>query len=101
MAKTQSESFDKRDNFVLLRVAGGSNSSKVAGALFKYLEEGNDVSLIGMGAGAVNQMVKAVAIARGIAAPHGYNLSCIPAFRDEIVNGVSKTAIVVSIIPGK
>ncbi len=101
MAKTQIEDMRRGENFVQLRVAGGSNTSKIAGAIFKYLEEGNEVSLIGMGAGPVNQMVKAIAVARGMAAPHGYNLSCIPFFKDELVDNVQKTAIVIKVKSGK
>lgn len=76
-----------------LRVAGGSQSSKVAGAIIKYLQEGLDVSLIAMGAGAVNQATKAVAIARGMGASHGWDLKTIPCFADEMADGIRKTAI--------
>jgi len=92
--KTQQESTQRTDDGVQLKVAGGSNSSKVAGAIVKYMNEGAVVSLVAMGAGAVNQAVKAIAIARGMAAPQGWNLFCIPGFSDENVDGVTKTAIV-------
>lgn len=77
----------------LLKVANGSPAPKVAGSIVKNMEEGKRVVLLAMGAGAVNQAVKAIAIARGMAAPKGWNLSCIPAFTDEDVEGVVKTAI--------
>lgn len=82
------------DGTVKLKVAGGSNSAKVAGAIAKYMGEGNRVLLLAMGAGAVNQAVKAVAIARGMTAPQGWNLTVTPGFSDEVVDGVRKTAIV-------
>jgi stage V sporulation protein S len=76
-----------------LRVAGGSPSSKVAGALIKFIQEGKNVSLISMGAGAVNQAIKAVAIARGMGASYGWDLKIIPCFADEMADGIKKTAI--------
>jgi stage V sporulation protein S len=76
-----------------LRVAGGSQASKVAGALVKYLVEQKNVTLLAMGAGAVNQMIKAVAIARGMGATHGWDLKVIPCFADEVADGSRKTAI--------
>ena len=81
------------DGTIELRVAGGSPSTKVAGAIIKYLQEGREVTLIAMGAGAINQMVKAVAISRGMGATHGWDLKVIPCFSDEMVDGVKKTAI--------
>lgn len=84
---------DQKEFSIELRVAGGSPSAKVAGAIVKYLDEGYSVSLLSMGAGAVNQAVKAVCIARGMAAPKGWNLAVIPGFVDEEIDGVPKTAI--------
>lgn len=78
---------------IVLKVASGSPAPKVAGALVKYMQEGRVVSLLAMGAGAVNQAVKAICIARGMVGPQGWNLSFIPGFSDEMVGGVSKTAI--------
>lgn len=98
MAKTQQEEIAKTPKGTELKVAGGSNAAKVAGALVNYLKEGNKVSLIAMGAGAVNQAVKAICIARGMCAPQGIDLSCVPGFADEDVDGVKKTAIRFTII---
>ena len=44
-------------------------------------------------AGALNQAIKAIAIARGFIAPSGKNLVCIPAFQDIIIDGEARTAI--------
>lgn len=46
-----------------------------------------------IGAGAVNQAVKAVAIARGFVAPSGVDLICVPAFIDITIDGEQRTAI--------
>lgn len=78
---------------IVLRVAGGSNSTSVAGALVKYINEKADVSLVAIGAGAVNQMMKALAIGRGMAATSGKDLSFTCGFGDEMVGDERKTAI--------
>lgn len=100
MAKTQQEDIIKTKKGTELKVAGGSSSAKVAGAIINYMREGNRVSLIAMGAGAVNQAVKAICIARGMMAPQGINLSCVPGFADENVDGIKKTAIRFTIVEG-
>ena len=46
-----------------------------------------------IGAGALNQAIKSVAIARGYVAPTGKNLVCIPAFSDITIEGEERTAI--------
>ena len=46
-----------------------------------------------IGAGAVNQAVKSVAIARGYVAPNGIELICVPAFSQLDVDGETKTSI--------
>lgn len=52
-----------------------------------------------IGAGALNQAVKAVAIARGFVAPSGVNLICIPAFVDIIIEGEERTGIKLIVEP--
>ena len=47
----------------------------------------------GIGAGAVNQALKSIAVARGYVAPSGMDLVCIPAFSSVEVDGESKTAM--------
>jgi stage V sporulation protein S len=50
-----------------------------------------------IGAGALNQAVKAIAIARGFVAPSGIDLVCIPAFTDIMIDGEERTAIKLSV----
>jgi stage V sporulation protein S len=46
-----------------------------------------------VGAGALNQAVKALAIARGYVAPAGIDLVCVPTFADIEIDGERRTAI--------
>ncbi len=52
-----------------------------------------------IGAGSLNQAVKAVPIARGFVAPHGDDLICIPAFTDIMIDGEERTAIKLIVEP--
>ncbi|MGI5838320.1 MAG: stage V sporulation protein S [bacterium] len=77
----------------VLKVSSKSNPNSVAGALAGVLREKGMAELQAIGAGALNQAVKAVAIARGFVAPSGIDLVCIPAFTDIIIDGEERTAI--------
>ncbi len=77
----------------VLKVAAKSNPNSVAGALAGILRERDEVEVQAIGAGALNQAIKAVAIARGFVAPSGINLVCIPAFVDIQIDGQERTAI--------
>lgn len=76
-----------------LKVSSKSNPNSVAGALANVMRERDTVEVQAIGAGALNQAIKAVAIARGFVAPSGKNLICIPAFTDIIIDGEERTAI--------
>lgn len=77
----------------VLKVSSKSKSTSVAGALAGVIREKGTCELQSIGAGALNQAVKAVAIARGIVAPAGIDLVCIPAFKEIQIEGVERTAI--------
>lgn len=81
----------------VLRVSTKSNPNSVAGALAGVLREKGTAELQAVGAGALNQAVKAVAIARGFVAPSGIDLVCVPAFADIEIDGEERTAIKLSI----
>ncbi len=83
----------------LLKVSSKSNPNKVAGALAGTIREQGKAELQTIGAGALNQAIKAVAIARGFVAPGGINLICIPAFIDIEIDGEERTAIKLIIEP--
>lgn len=76
-----------------LKVGAKSNPSSVAGAIASAMKEVTSVEIQAIGAGALNQAVKAVAIARGFVAPSGKNLVCIPAFTDIVIENEERTAI--------
>ena len=70
-----------RNHMDILKVSAKSNPNSVAGALAGVLRERGSAEIQAIGAGALNQAVKAVAIARGFVAPSGVDLICIPAFK--------------------
>lgn len=63
------------------------------------LRERGGAEIQAIGAGAINQAVKAVAIARGFVAPSGMDLVCIPAFTDIEIDGQERTAIKLIVQP--
>lgn len=77
----------------IIKVSSKSNPNSVAGALANALREKNVIEMQAIGAGALNQAIKGVAIARGFVAPSGKNLICIPAFSNILIDNEEKTAI--------
>ena len=77
----------------ILKVSSKSNPSSVARAIANVFKEKNTVEIQSVGAGAINQAIKAIAIARGFVAPSGKNLICTPAFSDISIDGEERTAI--------
>jgi stage V sporulation protein S len=78
---------------VELKVSSSSDPKAVAGALAAVLRDENKVELQAVGAGAVNQTIKAIAISRGYVAPNGLDLIMIPAFTEIEIDGEERTAI--------
>ena len=83
----------------VLKVSAKSNPNSVAGALAGVIRESGSAEMQAIGAGALNQAVKAVAIARGFVAPHGVDLICIPAVTDIEIDGSERTAIKLIVEP--
>ena len=77
----------------VLKVSSDSKPKAVAGALAAVLREHGSAELQAIGAGAVNQAVKAIAITRGFVAPNGIDLIAIPAFTKVEIEGEERTAI--------
>lgn len=76
-----------------LKVSSSSNPNSVAGALVAVIREQGYAEMQAVGAGALNQAIKAIAIARGFVAPSGADLICAPAFTDIEINGEGRTAL--------
>jgi len=83
----------------VLKVSAKSNPNSVAGALAAVLRERRQAEIQAIGAGALNQAVKAVAIARGFVAASGMDLICIPAFTDVMIDGERRTAMKLIVEP--
>jgi len=77
----------------VLKVSSNSQPKSVAGALAAVLRVNSVAELQAVGAGAVNQAVKAIAITRGFVAPNGIDLVVIPAFVEISIEGEKRTAI--------
>lgn len=77
----------------MLQVASSSKPASVAGAIAGLLREDKLCELQAIGAGAINQTVKAIAIARGFLAPSGIQIVSTPSFQDVIIRGEERTAI--------
>jgi stage V sporulation protein S len=95
-----SEQIDKTDKTEenVLRVSAGSNPQAVASAIAHSIYESKNCKVRAVGAGAVNQAVKAIAIARGYTAPRGLDLVCVPGFASIESHDGTISAIVFSVI---
>lgn len=82
-----------------LKVSSKSSPNSVAGALAGVIREKNHAEIHAIGAGAINQAIKAVAIARGFLAPSGIELVCIPSFTDVIIDGEERTGMKLLVEP--
>jgi len=77
----------------VLKVSAQSNPNSVAGALAGVMREKPNCELQAIGAGATNQAVKAIAIARSYLQTADIDLVCIPEFTDVEIDGNVRTAI--------
>ena len=76
-----------------LKVSAQSRPNAIAGAIANVMRERGQAEVQAIGAGAVNQAVKAVAIARGYLAANGIEIVCVPVFADVIINDDERTAM--------
>ncbi|MCE5330347.1 stage V sporulation protein S [bacterium] len=81
----------------VLKVSSTTRPNSIAGAIAGIIREEGKVQIQTIGAAALNQTIKGIAIARGYIAPTGKEIVCIPFFKDIEVNGETKTAIVLTV----
>jgi len=84
----------------LIKVSATSRTSAVAGAIAGVVREHKRAEVQAIGAGAVNQAVKALALATGYLRNDGINVSCVPEFADVTIEDKVRTAIKLVIEPG-
>jgi len=77
----------------IIKVSAESRTSAVAGAIAGVMREHHRAEVQAIGAGAVNQAVKAIAIARGYLQEDGLNIMCVPEFTTVDIEGKERTAI--------
>ncbi len=85
----------------ILKVSANSKPKSLAGAIASVIRTEGIVNLHAVGAGAVNQAVKAVAIARGYVAPNGLDLICQFSFVEITIEDAERTAIKLTVEPRK
>ena len=77
----------------IIKVKANSRTAAVAGAIAGVIREHNRAEVQAIGAGAVNQAVKALVLARGYLAEDGFTIVCIPEFVDVDIDGKIRTAV--------
>lgn len=81
----------------MIRVSGQSRSTAVAGAIAGIMREQGHAEMQAIGASAVNQAVKAIAIARGYLVQDGIDMVTAPSFADVDIDGQERTAVRISL----
>ncbi|MBW6472314.1 MAG: stage V sporulation protein S [Anaerolineaceae bacterium] len=83
----------------VIKVKANSRTAAVAGAIAGVVREHHRADVQAIGAGAINQAVKALVLAKGYLAEDGINVVCIPEFVDVDIEGKVRTAIKLSVEP--
>lgn len=83
----------------VIKVKANSRTAAVAGAIAGVMREHKHAEVQAIGAGAVNQAVKALVLARGYLAEDGIPIICIPEFVDVDIDGKVRTAIKITVEP--
>src|SRR4026207_2391028 len=100
MSKTQRPTqFSRRSPMDMIKVSANSRTSAVAGAIAGVIREHHRAEVQAIGAGAVNQAVKALVLATGYLRNDGINVSCVPEFADVTIEDKVRTAIKLVVEP--
>lgn len=83
----------------IIKVSAHSRTAAVAGAIAGVMREAQHAEVQAIGAGAVNQAVKAIVIAKGYLAEEGVHITCTPSFVDVDIDSQERTAIRFAIRP--
>lgn len=83
----------------ILRVSSKSRCTATAGAIAGVVRDSGKAEVQAIGAGAVNQAIKAVTIARRFLRPDGIDVVCVPSFVDVAIEGLHRTAVRLTIEP--
>lgn len=83
----------ERHSAEVLKVSTRSRPSAVAGAIAGVIRENGMAEVQSIGAGATNQAIKAVAIARSYLSEEGIDIVCTPSFIDVAIDDEERTAI--------
>jgi stage V sporulation protein S len=83
----------------VIKVSANSRTAAVAGAIAGVMREHRFAEVQSIGAGAVNQAVKAVILAKGYLVNDGIDIVCVPEFVDVDIDGKVRTAIKLTITP--
>ena len=83
----------------IIKVSANSRTAAVAGAIAGVMREHRFAEVQSIGAGAVNQAVKAVILAKGYLVNDGIDIICVPEFVDVDIDGKVRTAIRLNISP--
>jgi stage V sporulation protein S len=77
----------------IIKVSARSRTAAVAGAIAGVMRDSNHAEVQAIGAGAVNQAIKAIVIAKGYLAEEGVHIACIPSFVDVDIDDQERTAV--------
>jgi len=83
----------------IIKVSANSRTAAVAGAIAGVMREHRYAEVQSIGAGAVNQAIKAVILAKGYLVNDGIDIICVPEFVDVDIDGKVRTAIKLTITP--
>ena len=80
------------------KVTSTTKVNNLAGAIAGVIRQGDEtIEISAVGAGAVNQTVKAIAVARGFLVPSGIDIVMVPSFKEATLDGETRTVMVLEV----